>query len=186
MKTTTEQGPRIKPARELAAVATGASLGRAGDDESLPIAARKKSKSQDLHVVILYHGVDMAPRAERITPPYYAVTVNAVTAEVVDSGPVAPADFGVDQTPHVVIEGFGLDPSMTPERRLASRERLRDISHVEWELYDRKVKNLSDDQLELVRAYDEHFRRIAIAPLLPYYQAIGGDFLLWVLRLAAR
>ena len=169
----------LKPAAEIIKAATNLSCCCTGQTESLPVPTNKNEDKETLQIIVLHHTTGKFSE-ERIAPPDLAVTVDAVTAEVVEARSCTPQDFGVDQKPEFVIEGFDLDENLTGQQFLAMKERLLEISSEVWEMYDKGLTNLTVEQGDVLREYDELFRQISIAPLRPYYQSIGGDFFQWI------
>ncbi len=75
------------------------------------------------------------------------------------------------------IEGFGLDPNMTSDEFWNLTDRFFEISPLVWKMY----KNESTlKKMDIIKEYHAIFRRIAKAPLIPYYEAVAPDLFDWL------
>jgi hypothetical protein len=173
------------PARDLIAASNRASDPRTGDATALPL-PRAVRPDRPLRVVVLYYREGMRPGEETVFPPHHQVTLDATTGRVLESTPVTPAALGVARDPGVPTRGFGLDPAMTASEFWERTDRLMELSAPVWALYATGASALDEGNRNLVAEYETCFRRIAKAPLLPYYEAISGDFLAWLARVLGR
>lgn len=136
-------------------------------------------RDDSIHCIVLYYR-EGTPGQEIVYPPHFIVRVDAATGDVVESRAVVPRDLGVSQEPRAPTKGFGLDPDMTGSEYRASKDRFMEISSPVWEIYATGVTTLHGQDADLVREYDTIYRRIAKAPLIPYYEAVAPDFFEWL------
>ena len=170
---------RYISAHEAVGAANGAYDMCTGEAAALPL-PRRSEPTRALHVVVLFYEEGMAPGEETVFPPHHVVTVDPATGDVVESRPCSPSDFGVAQAPGAPTQGFGLDPDLTADEFWELKDRFMDLSPAVWELFASEATSLDPADTGVVRRYDACFRRIAKAPLMPYYEAIAGDFLEWM------
>lgn len=166
---------RFRSAQDVLAAASEAFQPRSGVAAALPLPRNRGGQ-----VVVLFYREGMRPGEETVYPPHHQVIVDAATGEVVESRPCTPAELGVAKAPGEPTAGFGLDPSMPVAEFWERVARFRDLSAAVWELYADGALSLDPASRALVDDYSTCLRRVAKAPLLPYYEAVAGDFLDWV------
>ena len=142
----------------------------------------KLDETSSLRLVVLYYR-EPSDGKESVFPPHQMVIVDPRSKEVVESKPCTPREFGVDQEAGQPIEGFGL--RVTVNEFWDRKIRLKEISPTIWDLYAEGNTQLEPEARDLVREYFTCYQRIAKAPLIPYYEAIGEDFFRWIEKVLA-
>lgn len=144
-----------------------------GEAQTLPLPTKK---GETVAIVILYYNEPFHFGKEIVEPPHHKITIDAGTGEVIENHEVTPPDFGMSQANLEPAEGFGLDPNMTSDEFWYLVDRFYEISPRVWEMY----KTQSVQNRDILREYHVIFRRIAKAPLVPYYKIVASDLFDWL------
>lgn len=119
-----------------------------------------------------------------LSAPASIAFLSASTGEVLEKGPVTPADLGVRHAAREVLGPFRLPEKMSAEEYAAQRERL-------YNAYDallpafaagRRGAALDERTRSAAREFLALFGRLSEPPLAPYYRSLGKDFFLWIER----
>ena len=176
---------RLKPIREIIGLAETGPAASLPDEthRSYPIPLPVTGGSLRVAFVFapsqLQRGVGLL-----LSAPSFVAILSATTGEVLEKGPVTPADLGVRNKPGEVLGPFGLPPRMSAEEYAKERERLYDAYDVVLTAWaagrrgsdvDRRTQSAATDFVRL-------FGRLSEPPLVPYYRSVGKDFFLWVER----
>lgn len=153
--------------------------GGAVDDQSrqsLPIPVRLDGP---VRVAFFYAPAQPLPNVTRLAAPTRVVWLDqAGTVVRVES--VTPQTYGQAVQPGELLGEYRLPSDMAAGQYLSQRERL-------FGLYDQLVPagagqtNLTPSATQVAaREFVALFTELAEPPLLPYYDALGGDFFTWV------
>lgn len=177
--------PRYKSVCELIGAAGTAYEQRTGEASALPLPQMAKPGGA-LRVVILYYRESTRFGDETVFPPHHMVSVDPASAKVVEARPCTPAQFGLALAPGAATRGLGLDPAMPASEFWTRTDRFMELSPTVWALYAERAIRLAPPARAIVAEYDACLRRIAKTPLLPYYEAVAGDFFDWLDKVLGR
>ncbi len=167
----------FKPTEEIIYIAQMSYGIHTGVAMTLPIPTKI---GQKVHITVFFYKEGMRPGEEIVYPPHHKITIGAATGNVIENTPVTPKDLGVPKALDAATEGYGLDPAMTSDEFWNLVDRFFEISPIVWEIYKTGLTRPSNQELKVIREYNSIFRRIAKAPLLPYYKAVASNFLEWL------
>jgi len=148
-----------------------------GDAAALPMPS---GSGDEIRVTVMFYKEPIIPKHQLMEPPYYLVTIAPTTGDVVEARACLPSEFGVPEEPGVATEGFGLDPSLTGTEYRALKSRFFEISSDIWSIFATGSTRLSPDERALLREYRTIYKRIAKAPLKPYYESVASVFFEWM------
>lgn len=168
----------FKSTREIFAIAEkNYQLHVGGEARTLPLPTKT---GETVYIVMLYYLEPYHLGKEIVYPPHRKIVINPATGELVENTEVTPTDFGMSQDAMVPAEGFGLDPDLTSDEFWQLRDRFFKISPLVWEMYKNESTHPRFQDMDILREYHAIFRRIAKAPLVPYYEAIASDMFDWL------
>jgi hypothetical protein len=169
---------RFKTTRELQEIG-GATACRVLPVEvaaSLPMPIKADNR---MNVVFLYYNDTQVKGQRVISPPHHAMVLDAVTGKLLRFWACTPGELGV-RTPAGPPPGPELDPAVTAAEFWQKMARLLEMSPAVWEAY--AVGNPRPDARTqaLIQEYRAIYDRIALRPLVPYYEAVAADFFRWL------
>jgi len=176
-----EEHDNLKSATEIIDIATKAHNGTRGETTALPLPTIENGS---VVVSVLFYTEGLQPDTETLFPPHGRANIEAERGNIIEVDKCVPSDFNVPHEAGVPIDGFGLD-HVTADEFWERMDRFQDISADVWQLYAEGNTQLEPEAQDLVREYFTCYQRIAKAPLIPYYEAIAGDFFRWIEKVLA-
>lgn len=147
------------------------------DAQTLPLPFRFENS---LRIIILFYREVMAPDVEISYPPRHRIEIDPVSGDILANISCKPKDFERDQDPEEPVEGFGLPEDLSPEEYWRLKDLFFDLSPLVWRLYLQGSRPVEEEDLQALNTYVYALQRISKAPLVPYYESIAEDFILWL------
>ena len=149
---------------------------------SQPVPVQHQGQIQIAYLIYTYLNF---PRPRRVFPPKKVEWFNPVSGMPTDKVPVTPAYFGQKDDPSKPLKGLIKLPNITVETQGELRDRLLALYDVLFPIWATNPSTLNQTGLQSqAREFLKIFDQVYEPPLLPYYKALGRDWLEWLRKLA--